>query len=426
MMLKRIALSIKIMFKTAKWFSALKIIFMLISALSAPFLVYVTEKMITSITNIGQTSFSLYITAGWVAIFALINLWGILQGHISHLIQLKTVIRLKENLLPIIAEKVCRIQYRHFEDPEAKDIFHRLGDSPQDIVLSIFDTINDAYETEKNEHLKHEIKRLNETAREKAIWSDRVEATKIGTHQADRGRIGHLAAKMMKRSKAIQKRKETEIDEKSKLLKNIESAELLKISPLEYHSNRILSLNDVSISYKDTLVVDHVTFELNQKDRISIEGKNGAGKTSIIKLIMGENITYTGDVIIPDNLIFSYIPQDMSCLTGSLSRFIENQKINETLFKTILRKLDFSRDQFDKEISSYSDGQKKKVLIASSLSKSANVYLWDEPLNFVDVISRVQIEELIIHYMPTLIFVEHDSAFCNKAATKHIDLSKTK
>lgn len=140
MMLKRIALSIKIMFKTAKWFSALKIIFMLISALSAPFLVYVTEKMITSITNIGQTSFSLYITAGWVAIFALINLWGILQGHISHLIQLKTVIRLKENLLPIIAEKVCRIQYRHFEDPEAKDIFHRLGDSPQDIVLSIFDT----------------------------------------------------------------------------------------------------------------------------------------------------------------------------------------------------------------------------------------------------------------------------------------------
>ena len=286
--------------------------------------------------------------------------------------------------------------------------------------------LNDAYETEKNEHLKHEIKRLNETAREKAIWSDRVEATKIGTHQADRGRIGHLAAKMMKRSKAIQKRKETEIHEKSKLLKNIESAEPLKISPLEYHSKRIMSLNDVSISYNGTVVFDHVTFDVNQKDRISIEGKNGTGKTSIIKLIMGENITCTGGIIIPDNLIFSYIPQDMSCLAGSLSSFIENEKIDETLFKTILRKLDFSRDQFDKEISSYSDGQKKKVLIASSLSKRANVYLWDEPLNFVDVISRVQIEELIIHYMPTLIFVEHDSAFCHKVATKHIDLSRTK
>ena len=114
--------------------------------------------------------------------------------------------------------------------------------------------LNDAYETEKNEHLKHEIKRLNETAREKAIWSDRVEATKIGTHQADRGRIGHLAAKMMKRSKAIQKRKETEIHEKSKLLKNIESAEPLKISPLEYHSKRIMSLNDVSDVYKRQLL----------------------------------------------------------------------------------------------------------------------------------------------------------------------------
>lgn len=139
-MLKRIALSIKIMYKMAKWFAALKIIFMLISALSAPFLVYVTEKMVTSITNIGQTSFSLYATIGWIAIFAFIHLWGILQGHISHLVHLRTVIRLKENLLPIIAEKVSRIQYRHFEDSDAKDIFHRLGHSPQDIVLSIFDT----------------------------------------------------------------------------------------------------------------------------------------------------------------------------------------------------------------------------------------------------------------------------------------------
>ena len=128
------------MYKTTKWFAALKIVFMLISALSVPFLVYVTEKMITSITNIGQTSFSLSVTIGWIAVFALINLWGILQEHISHLIQLKTVKRLKENLLPGIAEKVCHIQYRHFEDPDAKDIFHRLGDSPHDIVLSIFDT----------------------------------------------------------------------------------------------------------------------------------------------------------------------------------------------------------------------------------------------------------------------------------------------
>lgn len=139
-MLKRIALSIKIMYKTARWFGALKIVFMLISALSVPCIVYVTEKMITSITNIGHASFSLYVTIGWITVFALINLWGILQIHISHLVQLKTIIRLKENLLPVIAEKVCRIQYRHFEDPDAKDIFHRLGDSPHDIVLSIFDT----------------------------------------------------------------------------------------------------------------------------------------------------------------------------------------------------------------------------------------------------------------------------------------------
>lgn len=139
-MLKRIILSIKIMNKSAKWFCAIKVLFMLVSALSVPFSVYVTEKMITSITNIGQPSFSLFVTIKWIVIFALINYWMILQVHANHLVQTKTIIRLKETLLPVIAKKVCNIQYSHFEDPAVKDIFYRLQDSPHDLVLSIFDT----------------------------------------------------------------------------------------------------------------------------------------------------------------------------------------------------------------------------------------------------------------------------------------------
>lgn len=139
-MLKRIALAIKIMYKTARVTVVLKIFLMLISALSVPILVYVTEKMIMSITHIGQTSFSLYITIGWIAIFASINLWGILQVHINHLVQLKAIRELRENLLPRMQEKVCRVQYHYFEDSNTKDIFYRLGNSPHDIVLSIFNT----------------------------------------------------------------------------------------------------------------------------------------------------------------------------------------------------------------------------------------------------------------------------------------------
>ena len=70
----------------------------------------------------------------------------------------------------------------------------------------------------------------------------------------------------------------------------------------------------------------------------------------------------------------------------------------------------------------YSEGQKKKVLIAASLVTPAHLYIWDEPLNYIDVFSRMQIEDLILKFKPTLLFVEHDVRFTEKIATKEIRL----
>ena len=84
--------------------------------------------------------------------------------------------------------------------------------------------------------------------------------------------------------------------------------------------------------------------------------------------------------------------------------------------------MDFERVQFEKDISDYSGGQKKKVLIARSLCEKAHLYVWDEPLNFIDVYSRIQIEELIKKFEPTMIFVEHDRTFQQEIATKKIVL----
>ena len=89
---------------------------------------------------------------------------------------------------------------------------------------------------------------------------------------------------------------------------------------------------------------------------------------------------------------------------------------------TILRKLDFSRSQFDLELEELSAGQKKKLMLAESLCRRAHVYLWDEPLNYIDIYSRMQIEELIKEFSPTMVFVEHDAAFRNAVATRVISL----
>ena len=78
--------------------------------------------------------------------------------------------------------------------------------------------------------------------------------------------------------------------------------------------------------------------------------------------------------------------------------------------------------QFAKPMEQYSEGQKKKVLIAASLLTSAHLYIWDEPLNYIDVFTRMQVEKLIETYKPTMLFVEHDVRFKEKIATKIISL----
>jgi len=282
------------------------------------------------------------------------------------------------------------------------------------------------YELAENEKLRRDINRLSESAKRTSSWSSEVEKSKKGTTNSgskiDKGYVGHKAAKMMKRSKSIENRREASIEEKAKLLKNIESSDSLKISQLAYHKNKLLELENVSIFYGDTMVCKDIGFSIEQGERISLKGKNGSGKSSIIKLICDENIKYTGTFRKGSGLKISYVSQDTSYLKGNLTNYALENSIDESLFKAILRKLDFSREQFEKDISSFSGGQKKKVLIAKSLCEKAHLHIWDEPLNFIDVISRMQIEELLLEYSPTLLFVEHDSEFCKNVATKIVEL----
>jgi lincosamide and streptogramin A transport system ATP-binding/permease protein len=284
----------------------------------------------------------------------------------------------------------------------------------------------DEFELAENDRLKKEVGRLSVSARRTAGWSDKVESTKYGSLNSglkvDRGYIGHKSAKMMKRAKATAARRQTTVEEKSKLLKNIESPETLKITQLQYHDRRLCRLEDVSIYYGGKRVCGDINFTVDRGDRIALCGRNGSGKSSVLKLICGEDIAHTGTVKIGGRLLISYVSQDTSHLSGDLSEYAFKNGLDESLFKAILRKLDFSRVQFEKDMSDFSDGQKKKTLIAKSLCERSHLLVWDEPLNFIDVISRMQIEDLLLEYEPTILFVEHDSVFCDKIATKRVEL----
>lgn len=284
----------------------------------------------------------------------------------------------------------------------------------------------DAFELAKNQRLQKEVGRLRQAAVRTGHWSDKVEATKTGSRNSglrpDRGYIGHKSAKMMQRAKSIDQRRQKALEEKSGLLKDLEKAEVLKLRPLTARG-RLLDLADVVLFYGEKRVCGPLTFRLEPGERIALDGGNGSGKSTLLKMLLGEQgMTSTGTLARLSGLRVSYVPQDTSHLRGSLRDYARESSVDETLLLAILRKLDLSRVQFEKDLADWSAGQKKKALIARSLCESAHLYVWDEPLNYIDVWSRMQIEELLLEFQPAMLFVEHDGAFRRKVATKIVEI----
>jgi len=284
---------------------------------------------------------------------------------------------------------------------------------------------NDEREKAQNKKLKKDIVRLEKSRRQSQDWANRVEKTKNGQRvsglRPDRGYIGHKSAKMMKRSQNIERHRNLAIQKKEALLKDVEDIEDLKMCSLAYHQFLYLSLSHVKLFYPDQVICENLSFSLRKGDRLLLRGANGSGKSSVIALILQQGILYEGDLMIGPHLKISYVPQDCSDLRGRLDQLIDRYDVDQTLVKTILRKFDFARDDFSKKCEYLSQGQKKKVMLAISLACPAHLYIWDEPLNYIDIYSRIQLEKLILEYQPTLLFIEHDHMFQEKVATKIID-----
>ena len=284
----------------------------------------------------------------------------------------------------------------------------------------------DRGELARNEKLKGEIRRLEQAARRTAAWSDKVERSKYGGENSglkvDRGFVGHRSAKLMKRAKGLESRQEEAIREKSALLRDVERADELKLFPLTYPGGRLLEGRELAAAYGGRTSGRPVTFTLEPGERLCLEGGNGTGKTSLLRLALGEELPHTGTLCRASGLLISYVPQKSDHLSGSLPDWAEGQGVDRTQLFTILRKLDFGRELFERDMAQYSAGQQKKVLLAASLCRRAHLYVWDEPLNYIDLFSRMQLEELILRYRPTMLLVEHDRAFRERVGTASLTL----
>ncbi|HDL2512186.1 TPA: ABC-F type ribosomal protection protein [Enterococcus faecium] len=290
--------------------------------------------------------------------------------------------------------------------------------------------LRDQFEQEQNVKLKKEIGRLKQTAAEKAEWSRGRERDKLGSPNKpgsgaiyDTGAIGARAARTMKRSKAIVKRMEDQATEKEKLLKDMEYIEPLSMNYQVTHRKKLLTVQELQLSYGERKLFSPLTFDINQGDRLAIQGPNGSGKSSVIQHLLGIfQGEVTGEVIQPQGVTISYVRQNYEDNRGTLQEFAEEHHLSYQELLNNLWKLGVERKVFQNRIEEMSMGQRKRVELAKSLATPAELFIWDEPLNYLDVFNHKQLEEVIQLVQPTMLIVEHDRTFLNKVATKIIPL----
>jgi lincosamide and streptogramin A transport system ATP-binding/permease protein len=283
----------------------------------------------------------------------------------------------------------------------------------------------DQQELNADAKLRKDIKKLEAASHQKQEWSRATEREKAGA--PDKGFIGHKSAKVMSKALNLRDRAEQKVADKKQLLKNLEVQDELQLNyrpAMKAQQKALLNVEEVVVQRAGQRLNQPVSFTLKIGERIVIAGGNGAGKSTLLAAILGDTkLLAEGQSTIRPALKVSYLPQDFDQLQGTLTEFANEKQVEVQQLLAMLRKLGFDRTLFDQRIEQLSMGQKRKVALARSLCEEANLYIWDEPLNYLDVITRQQIEDVVLKFNLTLLLVDHDQTFIEKVGTKVVNLN---
>jgi len=234
----------------------------------------------------------------------------------------------------------------------------------------------------------------------------------------------------------------------------------------------MISINNLSVQFGGESLFDHVSFIINDKDRIGLVGKNGAGKSTLLKIIKGLQKSDEGDVILPDGYSVGYLPQEMehqserTVLAEAMNAFAEIVELEDKIsqfekqiahrddydsdsyhklirnhsealeryhliggqsvhvnIEKVLSGLGFEREEFDRPMSTFSSGWQMRVEIAKILLQRHDVILLDEPTNHLDIDSIQWLEEFLESYKGAVVLVSHDRAFLDNVTKRTIEIS---
>ena len=226
-----------------------------------------------------------------------------------------------------------------------------------------------------------------------------------------------------RRAKAIQTRLDKmELIEKPKTKSDLK----INFNTDDRTSNRVMVINnlDLSIGNKELLKNSHMG--VYYKERVCLLGKNGAGKTTLIKNIL--NNTHK-NINLGANIKFGYIPQEIRFDNEDLTIYEHMRKIfvgSESELRSKLNQFYFTVDNIDKKVKNLSGGEKVRLKLLELILKNANFLILDEPTNHIDIDTREILEESLLNYEGTILFISHDRYFINKISTKIVMIENKK
>lgn len=193
--------------------------------------------------------------------------------------------------------------------------------------------------------------------------------------------------------------------------------------------NDVLSIDDLAIGFSNNEISKNIGMRVFREDRIALVGPNGVGKSTLLKTIVKDIEALRGDIRYGTNVQIGYYDQEQAKLHSNKSVLSELWDewplLNEKDIRSILGRFLFSGDDVAKTVNSLSGGEKARLALAKLMMQKSNFLVLDEPTNHLDLDSKEILENALIDYPGTLLFVSHDRYFINRIATKVIELSST-
>lgn len=227
------------------------------------------------------------------------------------------------------------------------------------------------------------------------------------------GTLGDNEA-FFKRANSMQKR----LDKMDKLDKPKEKKNIPLIFQINNRTGKeVLKIKKYNVVINDNLLIKDINLDLFYQERLCIMGSNGCGKSTLIKDILSNK----EEIVIGSNVLIGYIPQEISFENELITVMEEARKYyvgDEAHLRSSLNKFLFTKDNIYKRLDKLSGGERIRLKLFCLMQSNCNLLIFDEPTNHIDIDTREILEQALLDYLGTLIFVSHDRYFINKLATK--------